>query len=205
MFLAASVNQVMEDIVKKLPKEPDKYKVAFVVTAAETYTGDIWWIRADKEKLEKLGFAVDEFSITGKSKEELEERMEDKNMLVVGGGNTFYLLDQIIKTGFDQMVKRKVEEGMVYIGSSAGAMMVGRRIDLVSEMDERAKAPDLKSDGLGIIDLTLLPHWGDKEMKDDYQKGFETMWVEDVKIIPVSNKQYVWVKESGYEIVQVSN
>lgn len=203
MFLTASANSVMDDIVKKLPKKPEEYRVAFITTASEPETGDLWWLRADREKLEELGFGVDEFSITGMKRDELKKRMEYKNMIFGCGGNPFYLLDQMIKTRFDEILKNKIESGVVYIGSSAGAMVVAKNIDLVATEDEKSKASDLKSDGLGIIDVAILPHWGDKGMLEDYKKGFEAMYVEDVKIVPISNKQYVRVKESGYEIVQI--
>ncbi len=53
LFLTSASDYVIEDIVKKLPKSPAEYKVAFINTAAEVEDGDHWWIRAEKEGLEK--------------------------------------------------------------------------------------------------------------------------------------------------------
>ena len=157
----------------------------------------------DKNKLIQLGFSVDEFSITGMDQNAIEEKLNDKNGIFVCGGNTFYLLDQVIKTGFDKILKKKIDEGCLYIGSSAGSMLVGKRIDLISTIDDRSKAPDLKSDGLGIVDFALLPHWGSPDFKEEYKKGFDAMYCQDVKIIPLSNSQYLFIQDDNCQLIQV--
>lgn len=203
LFLTSASDYVMDDIVKKLPKPPSDYNVAFINTASEVEEGDHWWIRAEKESLEKAGFIVDEFSITGMSSEAIEAKMADKQVIYVCGGNTFYLLDQVIKTGCGEIIKRKVNEGVIYMGSSAGSMIVGTRIDLISKNDDKSKAPDLKSTGLGIIDIAILPHWGSSEFREGYLSDVESMYTEGVKILPLTNSQYLWVNGDSMKIVQV--
>lgn len=61
--MTSSGEAVMDDIVKKLPKKPTEYNLAFIDTAAEVEEGDLWWLRAEKEKLIEVGFNVDQFSI----------------------------------------------------------------------------------------------------------------------------------------------
>ena len=203
LFLSSSSDYVMDDIVKKLPKNPQELNLAFINTAAEVEDGDHWWVKAEKDKLVEVGFDVDEFSITGMSKEEIENKFMDKQVIYFCGGNTFYLLDQVIKTGCDEIIKNKIENGVIYMGSSAGSMIVGTRIDLVSAIDDSSKAPDLKSTGLQIIDLAILPHWGSDVFRDEYLSGFESMYTEGIKIIPLTNQQYIWVNNDSIQIIQV--
>lgn len=203
IFLASSTNTVIADIVKKLPNSPAFYNLAFISTAAEIYQGDHPWVTSDKIALEKFGFKLEEFSITGMSPNELEEKLKDKNGIFMSGGNQFYLLDQVIKTGFDQILKRKIEEGILYLGSSAGSMIMGTNIHLSTRMEDRSVAPDLKSDGLGLVDLAILPHWGSDDLRDEYSQGFETMYVENIKILPLSDKQYIHIIDNNYKIVQI--
>lgn len=203
MFLTSSSDEVMDDIVKKLQRAPSELNLAFINTAAEVEEGDHWWVGAEKEKLMEVGFKVDEFSIKGMSREEIENRLKDKQVIYFCGGNTFYLLDQVIKTGASEIIKDKVEGGVIYIGSSAGSMIAGKRIDLVSTIDDRTKAPDLKSDGLEIVDMAILPHWGSDIFRNEYLKGFEAMYTEGVKIVPLTNQQYVWVSGDLVQTVQV--
>lgn len=203
LFLTSSVDMVLDDIVKNLSQTPEKYKLAFINTASEVEEGDHWWVTADRNKLVKLGFNVDEFSITDMDQGSIEEKLKDKNGIFVCGGNTFYLLDQIIKTGFDKVLKGKIDEGYIYIGSSAGSMIVGKRVDLVSTIDDRSKAPGLKSGGLELVDFALLPHWGNSDFKEEYRLGFDSMYCEDVKIIPLSNNQYLFVQDDNFRLIQV--
>jgi dipeptidase E len=203
LFLTSSSDYVMDDIVKRLLKSPKELNLAFINTAAEVEEGDHWWLRAEKEKLIEVGFNVDEFSIKGMSKDEIEDKLKDKQVIYFCGGNTFYLLDQVIKIGCDEIIKNKIENGVIYIGSSAGSMIVGKRIDLVSTIDDRSKAPDLKSNGLGIVDLAVLPHWGSDKFRDEYLKGFEAMYTEGIKIVPLTNQQYIWVKDDLIQTIQI--
>ncbi len=203
IFLTSSSEEVVDDIIKKLPKSPKEMNLAFIDTAAEVETGDHWWLRAEKEKLIEVGFNVDEFSIKGMIKDEIENRLKDKQVIYFCGGNTFYLLDQVIKTGCDEIIKNKIENGMIYIGSSAGSMIIGKRIDLVSTIDDSSKAPNLKSDGLGIVDIAVLPHWGSDVFREEYMKGFESMYIEGIKIVPLTNQQYIWIKDDLIQTIQV--
>lgn len=202
LFLASSGDYVLDDIVKHLPKKPEEYQLAFINTAAEVIEGGHWWVRKEKEKLLSAGFQIDEFTITGLSREELDSKMAGKNGIYICGGNTYYLLDQVIKTDFDQFLRRWIEEGKLYIGSSAGSMIIGVEIDLIPS-DEAAKAPDLKSKGLGIVDLSILPHWGSQDFKEEYLVNISSLYRENTKIILLSNSQYLHIRDGAYSINQV--
>lgn len=203
MFLTSSSNLVIDDIVKKLSQDPKELNLAFITTAAEIEEGEHEWVNEERNKLIEVGFKIDEFTISGMTKEIILSKLVDKQIIYFCGGNTFYLLDQVIKTGCDKIIREKIKQGIIYIGSSAGSMIVGKRIDLVSEIDDRSKAPDLKSMGLEIIDLAILPHWGGEVFKEEYKRSFEAMYTEGVKIMPLTNYQYVWVKDNIIDIVQV--
>lgn len=203
LFLTSASDYVMDDLIKNLPKSPKELNVTFINTAAEVEEGDHWWVRDEKNKLLEVGFNVDEFSITGMGKEEIEKRFDNKDVIYFCGGNTFYLLDQVIKTGCDGIIKEKISNGVIYIGSSAGSMIVGTRIDLVSTIDDKSKAPDLKSTGLEIIDLSILPHWGSEIFHDEYIQGIETMYTEGVKILPLTNQQFAWINDESMQIIQI--
>ncbi|OGD71568.1 hypothetical protein A3A84_03615 [Candidatus Collierbacteria bacterium RIFCSPLOWO2_01_FULL_50_23] len=202
LFLASSGDYVLDDIVKHLPNKPTQYNLAFINTAAEVEKGDHWWVTKEKNKLLSAGFRVDEFTITGLSKEEFASKMADKNGVYVCGGNTYYLLDQVIKTGFDEFLKKWIADGNLYIGSSAGSSIVGVAIDFIPS-DEALAAPDLKSMGLGIVDLAIVPHWGSSDFRDEYLKEISSLYREDTKIILLSNSQYLHVQGGEYSINQV--
>lgn len=204
LFLTSAANCVLPDIVKQLPLSPDKYNVAFISTASEVYNENTPWIDNDRHALLKTGFNImTEFSITNLNEAAINAKLKNINLIFMCGGNPFYLLDQIIKSGFNQILTDKINSGVIYIGSSAGSMIIGDHIDLVSTADEKSKAPQLKSKGLKIIDLALLPHWGNQELYEEYKNGFNELYTEGVKILPLTNHQYLKVVGKHYEIIQI--
>ena len=124
------------------------------------------------------------------------------------GGIVYKVVDNqifwlVIKTGCDEIIKRKLNEGVIYMGSSAGSMIAGTRIDLVSKIDDSSKAPDLKSTGLGLIDIAVLPHWGSEIFREEYCNSIDLMYTEGIKILPLTNYQYLWINGDSMKIVQV--
>ena len=203
MFLTSTATNVLDDVVKHLPKNPKEYNLAFIPTASEIYTGDLWWVRDDKDKLIKTGFNLTEFSITDLTKNQIEEKLKNIDIIFICGGNVFYLLDQVIKTGFSEILIEKSKKDLIYIGSSAGTMILGKRIELVSTLDDRSKAPDLKSDGLGIVDLAILPHWGNPKFKEEYLQASKSTYEANAKMILLNDHQYLLVHDEDYKIVQI--
>lgn len=60
---------------------------------------------------------------------ELNERVAGASMLVVSGGNTFYLQAAVLSSGFDRVAKQHVGQGgLPYVGQSAGAIVTGQTV-----------------------------------------------------------------------------
>lgn len=201
MFLASIAANVIDDIITHLPKVPKELSLAFIPTASEVETGDLWWLRQDKDKLKELDFNIVEFSVTGMDYQQVKKKLENIDVIFIAGGNTFYLLDQTIKSGFDKVLQERGDD-LLYIGSSAGSSMVGSGINL-DKLDDSSKAPDLKSNGLKLVDLAILPHWGSQKFRDGYRESFETLYTENYKIITITDQQYLLVEGDDYKIIQV--
>ncbi|GHU30113.1 hypothetical protein FACS1894172_02650 [Spirochaetia bacterium] len=85
--------------------------------------------------------------ITTATKEEIKNKLETNDYIFISGGSTFYLLQELIK------------KGKIYIGASAGSMILSPNIEYVNEMDDSEKAPELKNNfkALNIIDFYPIP------------------------------------------------
>ena len=60
----------------------------------------------------------------------------DIDCLFISGGNTFLILDDLRKCGFDKEIIRYIKSGVTYIGGSAGAHIVTGDISHVAKYDE---------------------------------------------------------------------
>ena len=204
LFLTSIAGDVLDDIVKKLPKNPKEYNLAFIITASEVYTGNLWWIEKDRNKLVQLGFNITEFSITDLTKPEIEEKLKNIDIIFVAGGNQLYLLDQAIKTGFDKILSQKYQDiNLIYIGSSAGSMILGKNIVISCTKEEISSVPDLKSDGIAFVDFTIIPHWGNPKYKEEHFKLFEKFYETNTKLVLLRDNQYLLIQDEDYKIIQV--
>lgn len=98
-------------------------------------------------------------TLNGHSPEELAHF----DMLFVGGGNTFDLLEHVMCHGFADPVRRFVANGGIFYGGSAGAILASDNIGIAGAHDENENGLT-ELDGLGLISgATVLPHYGPDE------------------------------------------
>jgi dipeptidase E len=198
LFLTSNFFEVADKLQPFLSKNPKSLNLAFIPTASNL-SADRTYTYADKSLLETIGFKVTEIDLVGLNSGEIEEKLKNQDVIFVGGGNTYYLLDQARKSGFDKIVKRKINEGIVYIGSSAGSILVCPRIDFIEDLDDPTVVNLTDFSGLNLVDFLLLPHF------DDSQNQFKNRsilkkWEAKYKVIPLPNDQVVCVENGKVAI-----
>jgi len=205
LFLASAVNEVADDIAKKI--DCRGLKLAFILTASEVEKGDLWWMRADREALTGMGFDVFDYTLTNKTKDNVKKDLEKADVLFFSGGNTFYLLQKIQESDSAEIIKNLVESGKIYIGSSAGSLVAGPDIYPVRFADDIKMAPKLKDyKGFGLVDFMVLPHWGHEDFKKAYLGGLiKSIYNNEHKTILLTNYQYVEVNEDTYKIEEIKH
>lgn len=204
LFLASSINQTAKSIAKDIGKDPKKLKLAFISTAAEVEKGEMDWLDNDRNGLVKAGFNLFDYTITGKSQKEINKDLGSADIIHVNGGNTFYLLLQARKSGFDKWITKTVNKGRVYIGSSAGSIITGPKLpDYLINANE---IQELKSKrGFCFVNFTIIPHWGSKDFKELYlNKRLKIAYKKNqVPFLLLTDTQYVKVEDDMYRIVDV--
>ncbi|MCS4089909.1 peptidase E [Rhizobium sp. BK176] len=107
---------------------------------------------------EDAGFVVEMFDLAGKTREETVAALDRTDVVFVGGGNTFYLVGAMKTSGFAEEIGGRVENGLVYIGSSAGSVAATPDITYAASVDDPSKGDGNDNVGLGFIDRPVLPH-----------------------------------------------
>ena len=204
LFLTSSCFDVAADVAKQMGKRG--LSLLFIKTASEVEEGDLWWLQKDRDSLLKAGFKVADYTVTGKTKTQIEEKLQKTDVIFFSGGNTFYLLQQIQLSGCADSIREHVEKGMPYIGSSAGSQIAGPDIWPAYRLDNVDKAPKIKGfAGLGLVDFIVFPHWGNDEFKDLYlNHRLEHAYTDKYKIILLTDNQYIVVEDDIYKIVKAS-
>lgn len=194
------------DALKKEIRDVNKKKVLFITTAAEAEEGDKWWLDKDRKALIDAGLEVEDYTLTDKSKEEVRQTLETMDVVCVGGGNTFYLLEKMRACTFEELISEFMKDEKVYIGSSAGSIVAGPDIYPVYGIDEIKKVPHLTDyKGLNLVDFVVLPHWGSDYFRDLYlgERLLHVYDHPDNKIILLTDDQYVVSIDSWYQIKKV--
>lgn len=85
---------------------------------------------------------------------------DDADAVFVGGGNTFRLLDSLYRQDLIGVIRRRVDAGMPYIGSSAGSIVACPTLKTTKDMPV-VEPPSF--DALGLAPFQISPHYLDPD------------------------------------------
>jgi dipeptidase E len=116
LFLASLASETLDLVLPLLPSEPKNLKCAFIPTAADPYGNiEMPWMTADHDKLTSMGFRVTDYDLKNKDVQSLRKDLSQFQVIFVAGGNTFYLLNEVRKSGFDIVIKELLGNGVVIL------------------------------------------------------------------------------------------
>jgi dipeptidase E len=120
------------------------------------------------------------------------------DIIYVCGGNTFKLMKFAREVNFDKDIKSLLERGGVYIGVSAGSLIVGPSIQIANEVHPDKNEVGLTDfSGFDITDLIIFPHYS-SDIEEEI-KSFEKN--NDVKIERVDNSQAILIEKGEKALV----
>ena len=199
LILVSMLYQVT-DLVRTIEPELAGKTVTYIPTAGivEETEG---MVEEETTILESLGLAVDVLDVSAASYESIVNSLTKNDIIFIGGGNTFFLLQELRRSGADKILVQEVNKGKLYIGESAGAVIACPDIGYCSGMDSPEKAPELTDyTGLGLVDFYIVPHIGNKEMGEAAEKAVEEYNSKlDLKII--TDRQIIQVDGENLKIL----
>src|SRR6185312_6138622 len=91
---------------------------------------------------------------------DLKVAVDEAEAVFVGGGNTFRLLKTLYELELVERIRQRVDAGMLYIGSSAGAVVAAPTIKTTNDMPI-VEPPSFNS--LGLIHFQINAHYLDPD------------------------------------------
>lgn len=187
LYLASYAMTTMAKIIKHEGRDLAKKKAIFIPTAGDPYDNRDF-VEADRIALEKYGLDVVEIDVKNRSEEEIREAIDGADIVLVAGGNTFYLMEKLKKSGADKTIKEFIEKGGMYIGSSVGSIICCPTIEGAKEFDDPNLAPKLDNfDGMGIFKDVIIPHTQKKKYFERIKKTTEKLKSKGYKVYQLTD------------------
>ncbi len=133
LFLSSSFSEVSDELLL-LEKDVYGKRVTFIPTASNVEKIKSY-VTAGRKALEKMGAIVDVVDVSVEPQIIIEQKIKENDFIYVTGGNSFYLMQELKKSGADAIIKEEIENGKLYIGESAGAIILSNSIHYIEKMD----------------------------------------------------------------------
>ncbi|MDR1090885.1 MAG: Type 1 glutamine amidotransferase-like domain-containing protein [Prevotella sp.] len=200
LFLSSSFNDVAS-LLEGFAKENIKGKSVTFIPTASINEKVKFYVGSARKAFEKMGVTVDELEITKATGEEISNKLKKNDYIYISGGNTFFLLQELRKSGADKIIIEEINSGKLYIGESAGAMVVSPTIEYVQYMDDCKAAPELKTfTALRIIDFYPIPHYTNFPFAKVVE-NIITRYESELQLYPISNSQVILVKGDDVDVI----
>ncbi len=164
--------KIGKEFLNVVGKPSSEIKVLFIPTASRTEE-ELSYVEESRKELLDLGIKKENIFDYNLDREISEEELEKIDVLYVCGGNTFYLLYKIREKEFDKKIIDLVNNEIVYVGASAGSILLGPNIE-IAEIGQDGDKNDMglkDFSGLNLTDKIISPHYTIKE--EEIIKNFE--------------------------------
>jgi dipeptidase E len=161
--------QIDKEIVRLTGRS--KPNLLFIPTASSDSEGYAKVV--EKHFGTNLGCKVDTLFLLKQklSRNEIENKILNTDMIYVGGGNTLKMMNVWRKYGVDKILVKAGEKGVVLSGVSAGAICWFRSGSSDSRRFTDPKADLIKVNGINLLSALFCPHYDfEKDRKPDLKR-----------------------------------
>jgi dipeptidase E len=200
LLTSAGIKESFKDIfLSHLPKPPKDISVAYIVTAAFGEEGEKSWLYTAKKQLESLGINdIEDLDLRGKNKDQLYSLLSKKDIILVNGGNTFYLLKYVKESGFDDVIEKLINENKIYFGVSAGSYIACPTIEQSHWKHQDRNDFGVKDlTGLNLVPFLITAHFTE-EAGRSVEEGAKTT---KYPVVALSDDQAVLAENNSVKII----
>ena len=199
LFLSSSFKDVANLFPEFASTDLIGKTVTFIPTAA-LHEKMNFYVQSGKKALEKMGLIVDELEISTAKQSEIISKLQNNDFIYISGGNTFFLLQELQRVGADAIIIEQIKSGKIYIGESAGSIILSPNIEYVKDMDDYKMATDLDTfHALNVIDFYPLPHKNSFPFQITVEKII-SKYEETLVLTPITNSQVILINDNDIRI-----
>jgi len=150
-----------------------------------------------RARLGAMGYCVD----SAHDRPDTRDAIERARCFFIGGGNTFRLLDCLERLDLVEAIRRRVlDDGVPYVGSSAGAIVAGPTLKTTKDMPV-VQPPTF--DALGLAPFQISPHYldpdpGSTHMGETQEERIQQYHEEnDAKVVGLREGSWLRVEDAS--------
>ena len=201
MILTSSLYESIELVKKFLDKNTESKKILFIPTATniDEYKK---YIHLTQKAFEDFGYEVENFDVSIFSEEIAKEKLSEAKIIFISGGNTFYLLQELKRKNLIPYLKERIENGLLYIGESAGSVIAAPDIEYASIVDDKTLATELNDyTGLNLVDFYIVPHFEEEPFVESSRNTVE-LYKDKLDLKLINNKEAILVENNNFTILK---
>ena len=201
MILTSSLYESIELVKKFLDKNTESKKILFIPTATnvDEYKK---YIHLTQKVFEDFGYEVENFDVSIFSEEIAKEKLSEAKIIFISGGNTFYLLQELKRKNLIPYLKERIENGLLYIGESAGSVIAAPDIEYASIVDDKTLATELNDyTGLNLVDFYIVPHFEEEPFVESSRNTVE-LYKDKLDLKLINNKEAILVENNNFTIIK---
>ncbi|MFA6047293.1 MAG: Type 1 glutamine amidotransferase-like domain-containing protein [Parcubacteria group bacterium] len=167
-------------------------KACLIFTIREE--SDWQWLEQYDKELGEIGLRYDKINI---SEENNFVNLKEYDIYYVCGGNTFYILDRMRKTGMDKVLINAVKREKFYLGVSAGSIIPGPDIEVAGIGDiNDINLNDLA--GLNLVKYIVSPHYTpiEEKMIEEFKAKRK-----EGSVIKLTDDQAIFVEDGNMVLI----
>ena len=131
-----------------------------------------------------------------------DKAVSEAGAIFIGGGNTFRLVKALQDLGFIDPIRRRVRDGVPYIGSSAGSNVAGPTIKTTKDMPI---VQPRSFDSLGLVPFQISPHFQDPDPNSihmgETQEERILQFLEENPTPVLGMREGAWVRAENGQVV----
>lgn len=179
-------------------KNPEDILVGYIPTASDAEERKDY-VEYDLNYLKQNKISSKIIDLKNENEKSLYDKFSDVDVIMVEGGNTFYLLDWMRKSGFDKIINKLLDEGKIYFGISAGSYVACPTIEAATWKRADRNVINLKDlTGLNLVPFIISAHY-DREKY--YQALIGGVNLTKLSVVALTDKQAIVVEGDNCKVV----
>lgn len=206
LYLSSYRVPTPNDLFALLPKPPEQCRVAVIPNAKDYKLPEERWLKIDElvNDLGKLGFSCEVIDLRDyDAGDQIYNVLKDFDVLWLAGGNSFVLRAEMRRSGLDTIINKLLDEGKIYCGESAGAIVAGLTLQGSELGDEPQLADQIIWEGLGLTERIIAPHADSPDFLE-YINHMKKLYKDSDRVVYLNDNQAL-VTNGSEQHISTSN